>query len=311
MVLATLVVGLAGGCTGPGGDARSDGAGAGHAGADGIRSDAATPDGAEANGSGSYSAGSGSTGSGALGNDAAAGTRTPTPPAGRGTDPGNDRGPAGTGSHGLAGTTGTGDATPDADRVRRNGTRLTSGDITVVVLAADGTAPVPEPQPDGSVQAVVHGSTYLATPPGTVATVLSDTSAVLRDADGRFVAGLAPVSPGRLDGTGSHLLALTTDGDVTLRLATVAIAGTAWGNREGGRSLAVTPTPWARTGGLAAQEGLWEQLVAREPEADSPSMHDQLLCHVLGAPDKEQWNLEPWRPQVDALTMLTSRCNPS
>ena len=43
-----------------------------------------------------------------------------------------------------------------------------------------------------------------------------------------------------------------------------------WGEAEGGRSLAVTPSAWARAGSQAAQEGLWAQVVALAPDADTP-----------------------------------------
>ena len=36
----------------------------------------------------------------------------------------------------------------------------------------------------------------------------------------------------------------------------------------------------------------------------------QGLAHALGAPDKDSWNLEPWRPDVGLLATLTARCNP-
>jgi hypothetical protein len=40
-------------------------------------------------------------------------------------------------------------------------------------------------------------------------------------------------------------------------------------------------------------------------------MHDQLVCHGIGAPDKATWNLEPWRPDVGLLAVLAAGCNPS
>ena len=100
-------------------------------------------------------------------------------------------------------------------------------------------------------------------------------------------------------------------GPVTTWLSGTAVLAATWGEAEGGRSLEITPSEWARTGTLAAQQALWSQLVAQQPEANSPSMHEQLLCHVLGAAGKSTWHIEPWRPQVDALTMLRTRCNPT
>jgi Protein of unknown function (DUF2599) len=103
------------------------------------------------------------------------------------------------------------------------------------------------------------------------------------------------------------------DGDraVTTTLGTAALAGATWGEREGGRSLAVDPTAWARDAGVAGRDVLWAALVTAEPEADSPAVHDQLVCHAIGAPDKATWNLEPWRPDVGLVAVLAARCNPT
>lgn len=94
-------------------------------------------------------------------------------------------------------------------------------------------------------------------------------------------------------------------------LGTTAVAGADWGEREGGRSLAVTPTAWARGAGRAGADVAWSELTAGDPEVDSPTMRDQLECHALGAPDKATWNLEPWRPDVGLLATLAARCNPT
>ncbi|SDF38559.1 Protein of unknown function [Cellulosimicrobium cellulans] len=99
--------------------------------------------------------------------------------------------------------------------------------------------------------------------------------------------------------------------DVVVPLGTRAVRSTDWGEREGGRSLAVDPTVWARAAGQAGRELVWAQVVAAEPEADTPTMHDQLVCHAVGAPDKATWNLEPWRPDVGLLATMSARCNPA
>lgn len=110
----------------------------------------------------------------------------------------------------------------------------------------------------------------------------------------------------RADGDG-----LTAAWDVVVPLGTQAVRSTDWGEREGGRSLAVDPTAWARAAGQAGQELVWAQLVAAEPQIDTPTMHDQLVCHAVGAPDKATWNLEPWRPDVGLLATMAERCNPT
>lgn len=119
------------------------------------------------------------------------------------------------------------------------------------------------------------------------------------------------VTSGTAEGTASGTGAATDPGAVTTTLGTTALRSAVWGEREGGRSIAVDPTSWARAAGAAGLDVLWTALVAAEPEADTPGMHDQLACHALGAPDKATWNLEPWRPDVGLVAVLAARCNPT
>jgi uncharacterized protein DUF2599 len=85
-------------------------------------------------------------------------------------------------------------------------------------------------------------------------------------------------------------------------------------------SLRVYPTASGRaaarelgSAGPDADEA-WSEVLARAPEADSPGMREQFLCHwefaEVAQPGKASWNLEPWRPVVDATTMAGSGCNP-
>nr|WP_277344787.1 DUF2599 domain-containing protein [Cellulomonas sp. IC4_254] len=102
-------------------------------------------------------------------------------------------------------------------------------------------------------------------------------------------------------------------GTVTATFAATAVLDATWRDLadEGGRSLAVEPAAWARRGSLAAEEAVWSALVAAEPEADAQNVRDQLTCHLIGAPDKATWNLEPWRPDVGLLETIAALCNPS
>lgn len=97
---------------------------------------------------------------------------------------------------------------------------------------------------------------------------------------------------------------------VTFVVGTQTIESATWGENEGGRSLAVDPTDWARHAGQAGLDLIRTQLVAAEPDADSSTMGDQLVCHAVGAPDKSTWNLEPWRPDVGLILTATAQCNP-
>lgn len=220
---------------------------------------------------------------------------------------------------------------PSPDAVRAGGQPI-GGEPAGALLATARAGVTVEPSADGAATWTVPGedvpgehvtgagvpgsgaaAAWVAPPAGGSAEVLTDGSAVLRDADGRVVAALAVVTRG--DGTrgawrtDAGLLALADPGSVTVGVD--ALASATWGEAEGGRSLAVVPADWVRGGSLAAQEALASQLEAREPEAASASMRAQLWCHVLGAQDKASWNLEPWRPEVGTATLVLTRCNPT
>ena len=195
----------------------------------------------------------------------------------------------------------------DPAMLRTTGVPVTSGPVTLTVAAADLSVTV---QDDGSALVDAPGSLVVA-PEGLTLEALSDGSAVVRDGSGAFVAGLTPQPWGaRLVQVNPEVVRLTADGDASIWFTSTAVQSAVWGEAEGGRSLAVTPSAWARAGSMAAQDGLWAQVVALAPDADSPGMKAQLECHELGAPDKDTWNLEPWRPEVGGLEMISARCNP-
>jgi Protein of unknown function (DUF2599) len=58
----------------------------------------------------------------------------------------------------------------------------------------------------------------------------------------------------------------------------------------------------------------WGEVLAMAPDADTPGMREQFVCHFRFAefaePGKTSWNLEPWRPVVDDNTMTAAGCNP-
>lgn len=218
------------------------------------------------------------------------------------------------------------DAAPTVEAVRSSGLAAQVGDRTVLhALAEDDGTVTAAPDGDVTVLAVTGGpagtpaAVLLAAPPDATIVVQDDGSFVVLASDGTFLGGAArPVTadgggvPVRITATDDGALrASADDGDLQIRVGVTALAGAEWGEREGGRSLAVAPTPWARAAGQAGESGVWAELVAAVPEADTPGMHDQLTCHVLGAPDKETWNLEPWRPDVGFLGVLAAACNPT
>ena len=112
------------------------------------------------------------------------------------------------------------------------------------------------------------------------------------------------------DGAGAQGTGRPGRVNFTVVVGTRAIESATWGENEGGRSLAVDPADWARHAGDAGLDLIRTQLAAAEPEAASTTMEDQLVCHALGAPDKNTWNLEPWRPEVGLILTATAHCNP-
>lgn len=199
---------------------------------------------------------------------------------------------------------------------------ITSGSLTLTLqpdagfVAADGELTVAGDK-DGSVRATVVRQSasivpvgVLSAPPGATLSMEADTSVSVLGADGTWLGGLVVSGVGAgLTGLSDGTVRFSAAGGASLWLATQAVESLAWGTREGGRSLAVTPTPWARSGALAAEAGVWAALSA-DPDAAAPTMRAQLDCHLLGARDKATWNLEPWRPEVDAATMIATSCNP-
>ncbi len=84
-----------------------------------------------------------------------------------------------------------------------------------------------------------------------------------------------------------------------------------WVERGGRRSLEVVPGA-AQRGSVdeATITAAWQQVLAVHPDADVPGMRDQYACHVLFAPDKDAFYLEPWRPAVGAVRTVAEGCNP-
>jgi hypothetical protein len=64
----------------------------------------------------------------------------------------------------------------------------------------------------------------------------------------------------------------------------------------------------------ADSDEAWGEVLALAPDADTPGMRAQFLCHwnfaEFAQPGKTSWDLEPWRPPVDHAAMLGAGCNP-
>ncbi|WP_216077727.1 DUF2599 domain-containing protein [Isoptericola sediminis] len=174
---------------------------------------------------------------------------------------------------------------------------------TTALTVPSGALPLTFALPEGGFVRHADGSVGVLGAPdgGTPVAGLSapDGPAVFRQVDTRHVELVRTGDGGTSD-----------PGDVSTTVGTRGLVDATWGEREGGRSLAVDPTAWARSAGVAGVELVRAELAAADPEADTATMHDQLRCHALGAPDKDTWNLEPWRPDVGLVAVLAARCNP-
>jgi len=94
---------------------------------------------------------------------------------------------------------------------------------------------------------------------------------------------------------------------------------TEWTQWQRLTSLRVFPTPSGRSaarqpGTDAAADEAWTEVLVMSPNADTPGMRAQFICHwqfaEVAQPGKTSWNLEPWRPVVDDADMVASGCNP-
>lgn len=224
-------------------------------------------------------------------------------------------------------------APASAEEVRRSGRALVVDGVTVHALAPsgslreaaadDGALTLLLPTAPG--QAADTPALLLAGPEGTRAATFADGTAVVRDGRDAVVVGLV-ARDARLEAGEDGLVAVVPRAEATgstdsaargrVVVGTGAVASAGWEDRgdEGGLSLVVVPRPWVRAAGAAGVEAVWSALGARADlgaDAVAPGMRDQLECHALGAPDKESWNLEPWRPDVGLLATLAARCNPA
>ncbi|MGW0249270.1 DUF2599 domain-containing protein [Nocardia goodfellowii] len=88
-----------------------------------------------------------------------------------------------------------------------------------------------------------------------------------------------------------------------------------WTEAVDGPRLLVFPSPAGRkTSHPGSDERAWQEVVRESPDAETPGMRDQFLCHWVWArlvqPNKPSWNLEPWRPAVGYQATVDASCNP-
>ncbi|HXR00907.1 MAG TPA: DUF2599 domain-containing protein, partial [Pseudomonas sp.] len=87
----------------------------------------------------------------------------------------------------------------------------------------------------------------------------------------------------------------------------------AWVYRDYEWTLSLTPSECSRSIDSSQTAYMFFEIVKKF--AGSPywrndrGMINQLTCHMLIAKDKDQWNLEPWRPFVGHTETVAQRCN--
>lgn len=125
------------------------------------------------------------------------------------------------------------------------------------------------------------------------------------------------------------LAAVTAAASATLVFAPVASADPVpgppyvdhvqWAKWADLSSLRVYPTDAARRASVqpgtdTQADEAWSEVLTLSPDADTPGMKAQFLCHwhyaELVEPGKVSWNLEPWRNVVSDQEMVASGCNP-
>lgn len=103
----------------------------------------------------------------------------------------------------------------------------------------------------------------------------------------------------------------TPTGGSTVDIPERLVDDARWVEREGERALEVSPADRLREASdQAVYEEAWRRVVRAVPEADSPGMRDQFLCHAAFASTKDAWYLEPARPAVGYWSTVRAGCNP-
>lgn len=193
-------------------------------------------------------------------------------------------------------------------------------------LTGPGTVRYAFEAPEDSVMSVARDDSVAVLDPdeallaGFAAPVVTDADgeelrawwAPVEDASAPLALDLVPEgTDGSADGRDGADPAVAYPLTVEVYLGRDVVSGVEWGQREGGRSLAVTPTAWGRASGTTGRTYGWDDVVRLEPSADTTVMRNQFLCHVDGARQKDTWNLEPWRPDISFFRYLLARCNPT
>lgn len=112
---------------------------------------------------------------------------------------------------------------------------------------------------------------------------------------GVFMIGGAPVAMAQSSGVGPVIDSYDTKQDEAGRGTIYSVTPTQSGrNVSSADAMSYDPLPELGRVGIPQQINLGGQLV----------------CHMLFAKTKPQWNLEDWRPEVSLSQYIASQCNP-
>lgn len=210
--------------------------------------------------------------------------------------------------------------------ILRGPTALLLASMAALTAACGTTSPPADPGVMTTPQSPAVGSdSPVVSSDSPAGSTAHPTGSTAPPADGALTS--TPSSPSYSPGSagGSEGTATTKSaGDDGTRTAVPTEAGTgvcaggralidevAWVEIDQRASLEVVPSDLLRDCALAAVDDLaWAEVLELQPDADTPGMVEQFTCHVLFAPRKQEWHLEPWRPVVDGREMIATRCNP-
>lgn len=185
---------------------------------------------------------------------------------------------------------------------------------STVTVAADGTATIVSPVAAGVVPRV-------GLPEGAFDLVWGR----IRLRDGSFLTrptalgddGRITVAPFVVDGAGATMPSASGAESVTFLAGTRLVASSRW---ESESRILITPTRLARDlapGDILAAEALAPEVMAqviaqqgpRAADLGTATAENQLACHMIGARNKETWNLELDRTDKGLAGFIGSRCN--
>lgn len=128
--------------------------------------------------------------------------------------------------------------------------------------------------------------------------------------------GAGDATPGAATSESSTSAPAQPAGDGSTRTPAVNIPerlvdDASWVEREGETALEVDPADRLRQAvDPRVHEEAWQRILAAVPDADTPGMREQFLCHAAFASDKDAWFLEPRRPDVGYWETVRAGCNP-